>query len=205
MFINARHLAFRMYRTNEGPKPYYLQRVLVHELAGHGSDASLTPEKVLSERKEALEKALNRLFRYFPSLEERYKTTGRICEKDVRALRSVSDYRTFDDMYKNILEGNNLKVDLSRLDRGDLSEFNVLRIALNTLYQGEMNDITNERHETPVIEMENLIMKKYYGETADRIGHLAVSVRDTSDINAPPPRLLYYPDMVSQTAPVIRR
>jgi hypothetical protein len=179
MYLNVRDLASTRYMTADGPKPFSLQRVLVHELAGHGPDGSITPEKDLNQRKEALMKALDGVFRYYPDLKAEYERSHTIFGKPVGDLFSAPDSDTFDSKYQNLLRAqrNVPRQDLEKLVIGkyppDERDYEVLNAALNSLYKAELNDIIETQDEKPAIEIENRIMKRYYGEKHDRIRYAA--------------------------------
>jgi hypothetical protein len=204
VIISAYEIAFTLYPTEKGLDLFTLQRALVHELAGHGSDASETPENWLKERTEALRKALDELFWYYPELKQEYDTSGTILGKPVKELFSASDDITFDKKFAHVIARHDKYIarkDLpEEVDLGVASESNVC-LALNTLYYAELVDIADEQHERRALEIENRIMKKYYGE-ADRIGHRGEEVNYAKDV--PPPPLRSYPAIkVLQPWPVI--
>jgi hypothetical protein len=207
MYLNVRDVASTRYMTADGPKPFSLQRVLVHELAGHGPDGSITPEKDLNQRKEALTRALDGVFRYYPELDLKaeYERSHTILGKPVGDLFSAPDSDTFDRNYKNLLdtvERARRIVPREDLDKlvirkypPDERDFEVLNAALNSLYKAELDDIIETQDEKPAIEIENRIMKRYYGEKHDRIRYAADQEVGKREPFALPPSLadLTYP------------
>jgi hypothetical protein len=201
MYLNVRDIASQQYRTADGLQPFSLQRVLVHELAGHGSDGSLTPEKELNQRKQALTKALVNLFTYYPDLAAEYRTSRTILGKPVGDLFSALDYDMFDKKYFDLLGSHEagdlppeyldkpqeyLEREVVRKFQPSLRTEEVLGTALNILYRWELSDIIGRQDEAPAIELENRIMEKYYGE-ARRVGYRTVGKREA--VGAPLPSL----------------
>jgi hypothetical protein len=151
----------KQFFSSYGLRNLSLQHVLVHELH-HAADASLSPDKDLAHRKQALQEAVITTLEARPDLRNEYETKQTLGGLSIGKLLAINDLNTFVTVY----EQENRKATTLNSDSNPYRVFDIL----NEAYEEKLKAIVAAQSEAPVIAATNAIMKKYFGEPT-RIGH----------------------------------